>query len=94
MASILKAKVNTGGELREVLFFSNAATTSGRFNITIKASLDLGETWLPLQQLLIDERPGYGYSSLTQIDENTIGILYEGIRELYFVSIPVHHIIR
>jgi sialidase-1 len=93
MASLIKAKVKVGGVFKEVLFFSNPNTTSGRYNITIKASLDMGETWLPAHQLLIDERLCYGYSSLTQIDENTIGILYEGSRELYFVRVPVASVI-
>ena len=94
MGSFIKAKVNSKGVVREVLFFSNPNTNSGRYNITIKASLDLGETWLPINQLLIDERQSYGYSSLTMVDENTIGILYEGIKELYFVTVPVNEIIK
>jgi sialidase-1 len=94
MGSIIKANVKVKGVLREVLFFSNPNTTSGRYNITIKASLDLGQTWLPANQLLIDERNCYGYSSLTQIDAATIGILYEGIKDLYFVKVPVASIIK
>jgi sialidase-1 len=94
MGSLIKAKVKINGELKEVLFFSNPNTISGRYDITIKASLDMGETWKDANQLLIDERPCFGYSSLTQIDENTIGILYEGNRDLYFVRIPVSTIIH
>lgn len=94
MGSLIKAKVNIKGIVREVLFFSNPNTNAGRYNITIKASLDLGETWLPINKLLIDERQSYGYSSLTMVDENTIGILYEGIKELYFVKVPVNEIIK
>lgn len=94
MGSLIKAKVKVKGVLKEVLFFSNPNTTNGRYNMTIKASLDLGETWLPANQLLIDERNGYGYSSLTQIDAETIGILYEGTRDLYFVKVPVAAIIK
>jgi sialidase-1 len=93
-ASIIKAKVNVKGVQRDVLFFSNVASSTARLNMTIKASLDYGETWLPLNQLLIDERRTYGYSALTQIDDNTIGLLYEGIRNLYFVRIPVKDIIK
>ncbi|MDQ2753304.1 MAG: exo-alpha-sialidase [Bacteroidota bacterium] len=92
--SIIKANVKVKGVMKEVLFFSNAATTSGRYNITIKASLDLGKTWLPVNQLLIDERDCYGYSCLTKVDENNIGILYEGLKDLYFVKVPVSEIIR
>jgi sialidase-1 len=94
MASIIKARVNVKAAMKDVLFFSNVATTSGRYNMTVKASLDLGETWLPVNQLLIDERQCYGYSSLTKIDDNTIGLLYEGTKDLYFVKIPVSEIIK
>jgi sialidase-1 len=94
MGSLIKATIKTGGSLKEVLFFSNPNTSSGRYNITIKASLDMGQTWLPANQLLIDERPCFGYSSLTKVDDNTIGILYEGSKELYFVTIPINEIIK
>jgi len=94
MGSLIKAKVNVNGTLKDVLFFSNPNSGSGRVNITIKASLDLGQTWLPVNQLLIDERQCYGYSSLTKIDDNTIGILYEGTKDLYFVKVVVGEIIK
>jgi len=94
MGSLIKAKVNVNGSLKDILFFSNPNTSSGRYNITIKASLDLGQTWLSANQLLIDERSCYGYSSLTKIDEHTIGILYEGVKDLYFVKIRVNEIIK
>ncbi len=88
------AKMKVKGVMKDVLFFSNPNTPSGRYDITIKASLDLGETWLPANQLLIDERPCYGYSCLTKVDDNTIGILYEGTKDIYFVNIPVGSIIK
>jgi sialidase-1 len=94
MASFIKAGVNLKGEKKNILFFSNANSPIARIDITIKASLDLGESWLPSNQLLIDERRTFGYSALTKIDDNTIGLLYEGIRELYFIRIPVNEIIR
>lgn len=94
MGSLIKAKVNVKGVLKEVLFFSNPNNAAARDNITIKASLDLGETWLPTNQLSIDERLCYGYSCLTVLDENTIGILYEGTKDLYFVKVPVNSIIK
>lgn len=94
MASLIRARVNVQGAPREVLFFSNANTSHGRHDITVKASLDLGETWQPANQLLVDERNSYGYSSLTKMDDNTIGILYEGIKNLYFVRIPVGEILE
>lgn len=94
MGSIIKAKVKVKGEMKEVLFFSNPNTHRGRYNMTIQASLDMGNTWLDAHKLLIDERDGFGYSCLTKIDDNTIGILYEGVRDLYFVRVPVSDILN
>lgn len=94
MASIIKARVKIKGSMRDVLFFSNVASRTGRINMTVKASLDNGETWLEANQLLVDERLCYGYSCLTKIDDNTIGLLYEGSKDLYFVMIPVSEIIK
>jgi len=95
MGSMIKASVLTKGVQKEIIFFSNPNVSSApRRNITIKASLDLGESWLPANQLLIDERPCYGYSALTKIDNNTLGFLYEGTKELYFVRIPVSDIVK
>ncbi|MDI3319260.1 sialidase family protein [Pinibacter soli] len=94
MGSLIRARVMVHGKMKDVLFFSNPATKSGRYNMTIKASLDMGVTWLNANELLVDERQCYGYSCLTKIDDNTIGILYEGIRDLYFVKVPVSDIVR
>ncbi|MBO9618332.1 MAG: exo-alpha-sialidase [Niabella sp.] len=94
MGSLIKAKVRVNGVLKEVLFFSNMNNRDARDHLTIKASLDLGETWVPAHQLLLDERKTFGYSSLVKVDEQTIGILYEGIRTLNFVTVPVKDIIR
>lgn len=94
MASIIKAKVKVKGVWKEVLFFSNMNNSDARDHLTIKASLDLGETWQPAHKLLIDERKSFGYSVLVQIDENTLGILYEGVRDLNFVRVPVADILN
>lgn len=94
MGSIIKATVMVNGAKKDVLFFSNPNTTSGRYNITIKASLDMGQTWLPAHQVLVDERQCYGYSSLVKVDDHTIGILYEGVKDLYFVKVPVKEIVK
>ena len=94
MASLIKAKVNLQGATKDVLFFSNPATTSGRYNISVKASLDMGQTWPATNNLLVDQRNCYGYSSLSRVDENTVGLLYEGEKDLYFVRIPVREIVK
>ncbi|MFT3751110.1 MAG: exo-alpha-sialidase [Agriterribacter sp.] len=94
MGSFIKVNVNIKGKQKDVLFLSNPNTALERYNMTIKASLDLGESWLPVNETLIDENECYGYSSLVKIDDNTIGMLYEGRGDLYFVRIPVTEIIK
>ena len=95
MASFIKARVNVKGKMKDVLFFSNVSSQAFRQNTTIKASLDMGETWWEQNEVLIDTRTTAGYSALTKIDDNTIGILYEGDNgELYFLRVPVSDIIK
>ncbi|MEO6134292.1 MAG: exo-alpha-sialidase [Ginsengibacter sp.] len=95
MASFIKARVNLKGKMKDVLFFCNVASETRRRNTTIKASLDLGETWWAQNELLIDIRTTAGYSDITKIDENTLGVLYEGDNgELYFLRIPVSDILK
>lgn len=67
MASLLKA-----GKL---LLFSNPADGKDRRNMTVQVSEDGGVTWT--RRLLLDEGYSWGYSCLTMIDKNTVGILYE-----------------
>jgi sialidase-1 len=67
MASLLRA-----GNL---LLFSNPSDPADRRNITIQISEDGGKTWT--RKLLLDEGYSWGYSCLTMIDRNTVGILYE-----------------
>jgi sialidase-1 len=60
------------------LLFSNPDSPSQRQRITIKASPDRGLTWPKPNQVLLDEGIGAGYSCMTMIDANTVGIVYEG----------------
>lgn len=92
MGSLIGADVLVGTKKQHVLFFSNPNHTGRRLNITIKASLDNGETWPAEFQALLYEPSNYGYSCLTLVGENTIGILYEGVRELYFQKVLISDI--
>ncbi len=94
MAGLISAPIRIEGKTQNVLFFSNPNNKHQRTNMTIKASLDEGLTWPEACQLELNEAGGYGYSCMTMVDENTVGILYEGEKELYFQSIPVSDIIR
>lgn len=58
-----------------LLFFSNAANSSDRVNMTIKLSDDEGDSWRKSYQ--VHEGPS-AYSDLVMISDNRVGILYEG----------------
>ncbi|EGJ71035.1 putative neuraminidase [Bacteroides coprosuis DSM 18011] len=77
MASLIAVKAEDNCLNKDLLFFSNPNTTEGRDHITIKMSLDGGYTWKESNQILVDEGHSWGYSCLTMIDEETVGILYE-----------------
>jgi sialidase-1 len=72
----IKAEDNVTG--KDMLIFCNPNTRQGRSHMTLKLSFDEGLTWPQKYQLLIDDGSSAGYSSLTQIDRETIGVLYEG----------------
>jgi sialidase-1 len=94
MASLIRATVKVGGFPRDLLFFSNPRSTKARVDMTVQASPDLGATWPEAHRLLVDQRLCYGYSSLVRIDDATIGLLYEGSGDLYFIPIPVADIVQ
>ena len=90
MASLIKVEYGD----RNILLFSNPDTEKGRYNMTIKTSFDGGITWPEKNQLLLDEGNGWGYSCLTMIDPETVGILYEGSgSHLCFQAIPLNELI-
>jgi sialidase-1 len=93
MASLISADILINGEKKHVLFFSNPDNRSSRTNMTVKASVDEGISWPREYQIELYAPESYGYSCLTMIDEQSIGILYEGIRELYFQKIPVKELL-
>lgn len=77
MASIHRHVYHVGGKKHELLLFCNPASKMRRDKITLKASRDDGITWPAQQSVLLDEYRGWGYSCITSVDEDTIGILYE-----------------
>ena len=77
----------------KILFFSNPDSKTRRNHITIKTSFDLGMSWPEENQIELYADDTYGYSCLSIIDENHLGILYEGKKELYFQKIPLSELI-
>lgn len=95
MAGLLHIPAEDNVLGKDILLFSNPDTVKGRNHITIKASLDGGNTWLPENSLLLDEEEGWGYSCLTMIDDETVGILYEGsVSQIVFQSVRLEDICR
>ncbi|MEZ6125954.1 MAG: exo-alpha-sialidase [Planctomycetaceae bacterium] len=78
MASLIDVDREVGSDVGNWLLFSNPDSLSGRNHMTIKASPDRGLTWPRQHRLLLDEGNSAGYSCMSMIDDQTIGILYEG----------------
>lgn len=95
MASLYKHEYMENGKKKSILFFSNPDSKERRNNMTIKVSLDNGNTWPEKYRILLDEGSGRGYSCLTSINKNTIGILYEGSQaDMTFQTVDIGTIIR
>lgn len=95
MASLIAVKAGENVLGKHILLFSNPDTVRGRNHITIKASLDDGMTWKEVNQLLLDEDEGWGYSCLTMVDAQTVGILYESsVAQITFQTIPLRDIVK
>ncbi len=95
MASLIHVKAEENVLGKDLLLFSNPNTTQGRHSITIKASLDGGNTWLEENQLLLDAGRGWGYSCLTLVDAETVGILYESsVAHITFQAVRLKDLIR
>ena len=78
-----------------MLMFSNPNSTRGRHHQTIKVSEDEGMSWPERYYLLLDERSGAGYSCMTVIDENHVGILYEGSQaRLVFEKVSLNELFK
>lgn len=95
MASFIKIDAEENCTGKKILLFSNPDTTKGRNHITIKASTDGGLTWPAACQVLLDEEESWGYSCLTLIDRETVGIFYEAsTAHMTFQAIPLKDIIK
>ena len=88
MASLLKVRAAENVLGKDLLLFSNPAHFKQRRDITIRLSTDGGKTWI--SKVLLDEEQGWGYSCLTMIDPETVGILYESSEaHMTFQAVPL-----
>lgn len=89
-ASIIRIKLKDG---RQALAFFNPNSDYDRSHLSLKLSFDEGMTWDDKYTTLVYEPDSYGYSCLTQLDENTLGVLYEEAGDLYFQQLDLNEII-
>ena len=95
MASLIKVEAKDNVLGRDILLFSNPNSTKNRNRITIKASLDGGVSFPEEFQVMLDEEIGWGYSCLSMIDKETVGILYESsVAHMTFQAIKLTDIIK
>lgn len=79
-ASLIRVDYLDGGEKKHVLLFANphSKVRRQRVNQTIQVSFDDGLTWPEKYHVLLDQGNGWGYPSMSRIDERHIGIVYGG----------------
>jgi sialidase-1 len=95
MAGIHKHFYTENDRKKSILLFSNPDSKTSRNNMTVKVSFDDGNSWPKEHRLLLDELRGNGYSCLTSIDENNIGILYESSQaDLVFQKISLDELLK
>lgn len=83
------------GQKRQMLLFSNPNHHKLRKDMTLKVSFDDGMTWPEDNWIMFDQTRGAGYSSITSVNERTIGLLYEsGLADLVFVQIDIDEILK
>lgn len=95
MASLHRHDYTVGGEKRSILLFANPSDYETRDKLTLKVSFDDGMTWPEKYWILFDQYRSAGYSSITSIDENSIGILYESSQaNMAFIKIDLTEILN
>jgi sialidase-1 len=77
MASLHKHYYTHNGKRMSLLAFFNPDSPFSRSRLTLKLSFDDGMSWPKEHYIMLDEWTSAGYSCITSIDENTLGILYE-----------------
>jgi len=84
MASLISHDLKDG---RRVLFFSNPNSKYKREKMTVRMSLDQGKSWP--KSILLDQKGG-AYSSLSMVNDRTLGILYESsVADMVFQKIKL-----
>lgn len=93
--SLLRFDYERDGQSRHVLLFANPHSQQGRVQHTVQVSFDDGRTWPDSHHWLLDEGRGAGYPSLTRVDREHVGIVYEGSQShLVFEKLPLRDLLE
>lgn len=89
-ASLIRVKSTVDGDASDILAFMNPKSPTSRTNLTLRLSEDEGLSWS--RELTLYRAPSLGYSSLTRLDGDAIGVLYETVGGLMFQRVKLAEI--
>jgi sialidase-1 len=93
--SLLRFEYEQAGKKKHVLIFANPHSQKARTHHTVQVSFDDGRTWPDSHHWLLDEGRGAGYPSLTRVDRDHVGIVYEGSQaHLVFEKLPLNDLLE
>jgi sialidase-1 len=93
--SLLRVNFRDGDVDRQMLLFANPHSQTSRTMHTVQVSFDDGLTWPDSHHWLLDAGQGAGYASLVQIDNDHVGIVYEGSQaHLVFEKLPMRSLLE
>lgn len=95
MGSLYAHTFGGKGAKKQILLFLNPNSKTARDHITLKMSFDDGNSWPEKQWFLLDEWRGRGYSCITSVDSNHIGVVYESSQaDMVFQKISLAELIK
>jgi sialidase-1 len=96
-ASLFRIDYQEAGQNKHVLLFANPHSNTRRIrtNHTIQVSFDDGKTWPREYHKLLDQGNGWGYPSISHIDDKHIGIVYAGSQaDIIFQVLSLDELLR
>lgn len=95
MGSLHRHEYVVDGKRKSMLLFANPNDYNTRDKLTLKVSFDEGMTWPEKYWIQFDQYRSAGYSSITSIDQQSIGILYESSQsDLAFIKVNLTEILK
>lgn len=96
MGSIHKhVYTDNNGVQKSIYLFSNPNSVAERVCLTLKVSTDNCKTWPEEKWILLDEYKSRGYSCITSVSEDYIGIVYESSQaDLVYQRIAVDELLK